>query len=302
MPSYNRLNEYLKKKYGGRTLKICINGGFTCPNRDGTKGTSGCIFCLNGGSLIKDNSLASISNQIKSFLSSYKGERADRFIAYFQEYTNTYGDIETLKKKYDEALNASDKFVLLDIDTRCDCINEDIAKLLASYKNKVDVCVELGLQTSSNSTHAFINQNITNEDCINSVNLLKKYGIECVIHLMVDLPYETHINLVESVKFINSLKPNGIKIHNTYVLKGTKLGELYQKGIYSPISQDEYIDEVIYILTHLDPEIVIHRLVGDSPTTLLLGPTWAKNKKQIMNEINNVMEQSNLFQGIYFSK
>lgn len=300
MSSYNRLNEYLKNLFGTRTLKICINGGFTCPNRDGTKGTSGCIFCLSGGTLIRENEIEPISKQVDNFLSSYKGLRSEAYIAYFQEYTNTYAPIDELKRKYDEALNSSDKFVALDVDTRADCINEEICQLLASYQDKYHVFVEIGMQTASDTTHALINQNITNDDIVNAVKLLKKYDLETIVHLMVDLPGENHKNVVESLKLINELDVDGIKIHNTYVLEGTKLGEMYKNHEYIPFSQDDYIDEVVYILTHLNPKIVIHRLVGDAPEDKLLGPSWAKNKKQIMNEINKIMDGGNLSQGMYY--
>lgn len=302
MNGYNRLNEYLDSLFGGRTLKICIDGGFTCPNRDGTKGNKGCIFCLNGGSLIKENSKESISKQVENYISSYKGDRADKYIAYFQEYTNTYGDINTLKKKYDEALNASSNFVALDIDTRADCINDEVCKLLSSYNDKYHVFVELGLQTASEKSHVLINQNITNDEVINACNLLNKYRIETIIHLMIGLPNETHEDIVNTVKFVNSLNIKGIKIHSTYVLKGTELGNMYLKGEYHPLSKDDYIDEVLYILTHLRNDIIIHRLTGDAPKETLLAPEWASKKKIIMNEINNIMSSSALYQGKYYKQ
>ena len=300
MNGYNRLNTHLKNLFNKRTLKICINGGFTCPNRDGTKGINGCAFCINGGSLVKGNSLLSIREQINQFISSYKGERADAYIAYFQEYTNTYAPIEILKEKYDEALNSSDKFVALDIDTRPDCINEEVVELLHSYQDKYHVFVELGLQTSNEETHKRINQNITNDDVVKAVGLLKKYNIETVIHLMVGLPGETHQDIVNTINFINKLDVEGIKIHSTYVLKGTQLEKMFLSNEYLPLSIDAYISEVVYILTHVSPKVVIHRITGDAPEDLLLVPSFAKNKKLIMNEINNLFENGNIYQGKYY--
>lgn len=302
MEAYNRLNDYYKKLFGERTLKICINGHFTCPNRDGTKGREGCIFCYNGGSLINGDSPKKISEQIEDFLLSYKGERANKFIAYFQEYTNTYGSIEELKKKYDEALNASPNFVGLDIDTRPDCINESVCELISSYNDKYHVFVELGLQTSNENTHRLLNQNITNDDVRNACALLKKYNIETIVHLMIGLPNETHDDIVKTVEFINELNVEGIKIHSTYILKDTKLALLYEKGEYIPLSKDDYIDEVIYILTYLRKDMIIHRITGDAPSSLLIGPSWANNKKVVMNEINRIMSYSNLYQGKYYRK
>lgn len=297
MEAYNKLNNYYKKIFGERTLKVCINGHFTCPNRDGSKGKEGCAFCYNGGSLISGNNPKSIKNQIEDFLSSYKRKRANKFIAYFQEYTNTYGTIDELKRKYDEALNSSSSFVGLDIDTRADCINEEVCKLLSSYSDKYHVFVELGLQTANEETHVLMNQNITNNDVINACTLLKKYNIETIIHLMVGLPNETHKDIVNTVDFINKLDVEGIKIHSTYVLKGTRLALLYERGEYVPLSKDDYIDEVIYILTHLNPNMIIHRITGDAPTSLLIAPSWANNKKTVMNEINKIMSNSSLYQG-----
>ena len=300
MNGYNRLNDHLKKLFNQRTLKICINGGFTCPNRDGTKGTKGCAFCLKGGSLINGNKAISITDQINSFLSSYKGERADAYIAYFQEYTNTYAPIKILKQKYDEALNASEKFVALDIDTRPDCINEEVVELLHSYQDRYHVFVELGLQTSNEETHKKINQNITNDEVLNAVKLLKKYNIETVIHIMVGLPGENHQDIVNTVEFINNLGIDGIKIHSTYVIKGTELEQMYLNNNYAPLSIDDYISEVIYILTHISPDVVVHRITGDAPEDSLLAPSFAKNKKLVMNEINNLFQNGNIYQGKYY--
>lgn len=300
MTGYNHLNKYLKDLFGVRTLKICINGGFTCPNRDGTKGTNGCAFCSNGGSLVNGNSLLTIKEQVNQFLSSYKGERADAYIAYFQEYTNTYAPIDVLKQKYDEALNSSDKFVALDIDTRPDCINEEVVELLHSYQDKYHVFVELGLQTSNEETHKRINQNISNNDFINAVKLLKKYNIEIVVHIMVGLPGESHQDIVNTINFVNDLDINGIKIHSTYVLKGTQLEKMYLSNEYIPLTVDDYISEVIYVLSHISPKVVIHRITGDAPEDSLLAPSFAKNKKLVMNEINNLFQNGNIYQGKYY--
>lgn len=302
MNGYNRLNEHLKNLFNKRTLKICINGGFSCPNRDGTKGKEGCVFCLKGGSLINRNNALPIKDQINNFISSYKGERADAYIAYFQEYTNTYAPIEELKRKYDEALDTSDKFVALDIDTRPDCINREVVELLHSYQDRYHIFVELGLQTSNEETHKRINQNITNADVIEAVRLLKQYNIETIIHLMVGLPGETHEDIANTINFVNNLDIDGIKIHSTYVLKGTRLEKMYLDNQYIPLSVDDYISEVVYILTHISPKVVIHRITGDAPEDLLLAPSFAKNKKLVMNEINNLFSKGNLCQGKYYKK
>ena len=190
MERYNHLNNYLKNKFGERTLKICIDGGFSCPNRDGSKGIGGCIFCSEKGSGEHINYANNISIQVKNYFASYKSKRANKFIAYFQNFTNTYDTIENLKLKYDSAL-IDDRIVGLSIATRPDCINEDIVKLIHSYSKKYYVCVELGLQSSNENTGIFINRCYSNKDFSNAVFLLNKYNIDVVTHIIVGLPNET---------------------------------------------------------------------------------------------------------------
>ena len=293
---YNKLNSYLKEKYGERTLKICIDGNFTCPNRDGTKSNTGCIFCSKYGSgehikeFIKKTSNDSrilqeynsknstnlnsiyftekyIKFQIENYFKSYKATRANKFIAYFQNYSNTYDSISNLKIKYDSALSDS-RIICLDIATRPDCINEEICLLLASYKNKYDVWVELGLQTSNEVT--------------------------------VGLPNEKKSDIDNTINFINSHNIQGIKIHSTYIVKGTKLEELYNNGQYFPISLEEYIKNACYILTHINPNIIIHKISGDAPKDLLIVPKWNLHKKWIINGIDRYLREKDLYQGMYY--
>lgn len=297
---YNKLNEYLKKKYGERTLKICIDGGFTCPNRDGTVGEGGCIFCSNRGS--GDHiTLDDIQNQIVNYFNSYRANRANKFIVYFQNYTNTYDTINNLKEKYESAL-IDDRIVCLSVATRPDCITEEICKLLVSFKEKVDVCVELGLQTSSDVTGDLINRGYKSEVFSKAVELLNKYKIETVVHIMIGLPNETHENIVNTVDFLNMHKFNGIKIHSTYVIKDTRLAELFYGGKYEPMTLDYYIEEACYILTHINPDIIIHKISGDAPKDLLIAPEWNSHKKLILNGIDKYLKENDLHQGIYYNK
>ena len=187
---YNKLNNYLKNKFGERTLKICIDGGFTCPNRDGTVGKGGCIFCSERGSGDHINMGNTIREQVEKYFKSYKSERANKFIVYFQNYTNTYDTLENLKLKYDSAL-IDERIVGLEIATRPDCINEDIVKLLKTYTKKYYVCVELGLQTSNDETGKLLNRGYTSKQFKDAVKLLNKYEIDVVAHIMVGLPNES---------------------------------------------------------------------------------------------------------------
>lgn len=299
---YTHLNEYLKNKFGERVLKICIDGGFTCPNRDGSMGTGGCIFCGERGSgehIKTDKNLAileSIRNQVTAYFSSYKASRANKFIVYFQNFSNTYADIETLKERYNAAL-IDNRIVGISIATRPDCITEDIAKLLKLYTNKYYVSVELGLQTANETTGKLINRGYTNADFSNAVSLLRKYDIEVVAHMMVGLPGESLEDLIDTVNFLNSHDINGLKIHSTYVIKNTQLAEMYLSGKYEPITLEYYIEAVIFILEHIKKNIVIHRISGDAPKNLLLVPEWNLHKKWIINGITKALREKNTWQG-----
>lgn len=319
---YNKLNEYLKNKFNEKTLKICIDGGFTCPNRDGSCGTGGCIFCSEKGSgehinslyISKENSntnnnasdikltlkLKSIKKQVENHFESYRADRANKFIAYFQNFTNTYDSIENLKAKYDAAL-IDERIVALAIATRPDCINEDVCKLLASYKTNLDVWVELGLQTSNDDTGKFINRGYTSEDFTKAVKFLNKYNIEIVTHIMIGLPNETFEDLKNTVNFLNSHNIQGLKIHSCYVIKNTKLATLYKSGDYEPITLEYYLESASYVLTHISPDIVIHKISGDAPKDLLLAPSWNCHKKWIMNGLDKYLKEHDLYQGKYYS-
>lgn len=299
--NYNKLSTYLKNRFGERVLKICIDAGFTCPNRDGTKGIGGCIFCSEKGSGELIKSCPDITSQVTTHLDSYRGKRANKFIVYFQNFTNTYASVDTLKQRYDAAL-CSDKIIGLAVATRPDCITEDICALLASYKDKYYVSVELGLQTTNDDVGSLINRCYTTADFINAVHLLKKYDIEVVTHIMVGLPNESDSDIASAVSLINELGVDGVKIHSTYVVQNTRLCDMYNEGLYTPITMDYYIDKVIYILTHLDPKVVIHRIVADSPKNILVAPTWNQNKKVVMNKTDSIIKNENITQGMHLSK
>lgn len=296
---FRHLNKYLKDKFGERTLKICIDGNFTCPNRDGKVGTGGCIFCSERGSGDHINSCTSIPNQVKSYFNSYKSKRANKFIAYFQNFSNTYDSIDNLKKKYDSAL-IDDRIVALAIATRPDCINEEICELIKSYTNKYYVWVELGLQTSNDNTGVLINRGFSSLQYSNAVNLLNKYDIDVVTHLMIGLPNESFEDLKYTVEFINCHNIQGLKIHCTYIVKNTILAKMFFDNKYIPISLDDYLNSVAYILTHISPDIVIHRVSGDAPKDLLIAPLWNLHKKWIINGLDKLLREKDLYQGMYF--
>ena len=298
---YNKLSDFFKANFGGRLEKICIDAGFTCPNRDGKKGYGGCIFCSEKGSGDHIDSTKSIRKQVEDFLVSYKADRAEKYIAYFQNFTNTYDSVENLKKKYDAAL-IDDRIAALAIATRPDCITEEIAKLIASYKNKYYVWVELGLQTANNETGKLLNRGYTTEEFVEAVTILRKYNIDVVTHMMVGLPRETFEDTKATLDFINKQNIQGIKIHSVYVIKNTVLGKMYEEGKYTPITFDYYFDTLLYIVTHLRKDIVIHRINADAPKELFLAPEWNLHKKVLMNKFTNTFERKDLYQGMYYEE
>lgn len=296
---YNHLNEYLKNKFDERTLKICVDGGFTCPNRDGKIGIGGCIFCSERGSGDHINSTLNIKKQVEEYFKSYKVERANKFIVYFQNYTNTYDSIENLKKKYDAAL-IDDRIVGIAIATRPDCINEEIAELIKSYSNKYYVWVELGLQTLNDNIGKIINRGYNTSQFSIAVDILNKYNIDVVAHIMVGLPNETQRDMEDTVEFINSVNISGVKIHSTYIVKNTILEDMYKKGKYNPITLEYYLKCLTYIVTHINPNIIIHRISGDAPKNLLIAPDWNRHKKWVLNGFDKILRENDLFQGKYY--
>ena len=297
---YNHLNQYYKKIFGERTLKICINGGFTCPNRDGTKSYGGCIFCSEQGSGEHLKNI-SISDQVLNHLNSYRGQRANKFIVYFQNFTNTYDTIDNLKKKYNSAL-IDERIVGLEIATRPDCINEKIAELIHSYSKDYYVCVELGLQTANDKIGKLLNRQYSTNDFITAVNLLKKYNKNIVSHIMVGLPNETDNDIYETVNLLNKLDINGVKIHSTYIIQNTELNNMFNSKTYFPMTFDYYMEKLVFIITHLNKDIIIHRISGDAPKELLIAPEWNLHKKQIMNGLDKILRERNLYQGCYINR
>ena len=293
---YNYVREYYKEKFGERTLKICVDGGFTCPNRDGTKGRGGCIFCSEQGSGELIMNKGNNTKQVKQYLTTYRAERAEKFIVYFQNFTNTYDTVENLKQKYDAAL-IDERIVGLEIGTRPDCITEDIAKLLSTYAEKYYVCVELGLQTSNDRIGELINRKYTTRDFQNAVSLLRKYHIEVVAHMMVGLPTETEEDIINTVQFLNKQDIQGIKIHSTYIVKNTKLAQMYEQKTYQALELDDYIETLLDIITHLRKDIVIYRISGDAPKDILIAPYWNEHKMWILHTFEKRMEGRDLWQG-----
>ena len=294
MELYNNLSSYLKDKYGQRLKKICIDGGFTCPNRDGTCGVGGCIFCGERGAGEHIDGDTGIRGQVERGIAACKSD--ELFIAYFQNFTNTYAPVEVLRKKYDEAL-ISDRIKVLSIGTRPDCINEENVKLIAEYKKTHEVWVELGLQTANDTTAQIINRGYNTECFAEAVRLLDAYGIPVVAHMIIGLPNESFEDVEETVRFINGQKIWGIKIHSIYVMEGTKLAKMYKDGMYTPPTLDEYVESTAYVISHISGNLTVHRITGDCPEGLLVAPRWNADKNAIISAIQKKLRDSGLSQG-----
>ena len=296
---YRNLSGYFREKYGRRLTKICIDAGFSCPNRDGTCGTGGCIFCSERGSGEHIEALSGVGEQVRRAID--RASEDELFVAYFQNFSGTYAPTEVLKKRYDEAL-ISDRIKLLAIATRPDCIDEGVAELIAGYKKERDVWVELGLQTASDETAKIINRGYETAVFTRAVKILEKYGIPVVVHLIVGLPGEGLSEIKSTTEYISTLPVWGVKIHSIYVAKDTRLAEMYERGEYEPPTLDEYTESAVYILTHLSKDTVIHRLTGDAPKDSLLAPEWNKNKHAVIDALTKYMSENKLSQGCFYKK
>lgn len=302
---YHSLDYELKKIYGKKIYKLSLDGGMTCPNRDGTLDTRGCIFCSEGGSgdfAAKPD--VSIKEQISQAKKQVASKLADPesagYIAYFQAYTNTYAPIDRLRALFMEAASQPE-IVLLSIATRPDCISDEILLLLKEIACIKPVWIELGLQTMHDRTAAFIRRGYSLEVFENCVRKLKDADIPVIVHTILGLPGETPDDIRETMLYLSRLSIQGIKLQLLHILKGTDLGELYEQGrLPEPMTLDEYIRLVISCLELLPGEMIIHRVTGDGPRRLLLAPLWSTNKKLVLNRLQQEMKNTDTWQGKHF--
>ena len=295
------LNEYCKQTFGGKVYRLSLNGGMTCPNRDGSISTGGCTFCSEGGSgdfaACYDTSISAQITEAKTRIQ--KKTDCNKFIAYFQAYTNTYAPIAHLRRIYTEALNAPE-VVALSIGTRCDCLDEDVLDLLEVLAQIKPIWIELGLQTIHNETHARLNTHTTMELFDTAVTNLQARGIPVIAHVILGLPGETKEMMLETVSHVAARHVAGIKLQLLHVLKGTKLASEYVANPFPLFELEEYCDFVIDCLEILPPDMVIHRLTGDGPRKLLIAPLWSTDKKRVLNTIAKRMKERYTWQGKFF--
>ena len=296
---YHTLDYFYKHKFGGKVAKISLNAGFTCPNKDGTKGVGGCIYCSKLGSgdyAGKPNkTLTEQFYDVKDIMD--KKWPNTRYIGYFQANTNTYAPVSLLKEKYEEILKIPE-VIGLNIATRADSITEECLDYLEELNKKTFLNIELGLQTIHESTNKLINRGETLDEFTTMVNKLRSRGINVIVHIINGLPYETKEMMLETVKYVNKLDIQGIKIHMLHVIKDTKLEELYNKEHFHILTREEYVDIVCDELELLREEIVINRITGDPNPKDLIEPTWLIKKFGVLNEIDKEMARRNSYQGM----
>ena len=297
---YNSLNNYLRNKFGCKVYKLSISSGLSCPNRDGKLSTKGCIFCSNGGSGDFATSAAlSVTEQIEQAKEKVSKKITNgKYIAYFQSFTNTYGDVDYLKKIFTEAINHPD-IVALSIGTRPDCLPNDVLDLLNRLNQIKPVWVELGLQTIHEKTARYINRGYTLDVFDQAVANLNKLNIDVIVHLILGLPNETNDMILESVKYVCSKPISGIKLQLLHVLKNTPLEKEYFLNQFHIYSLEEYASLLCECICNIPSDIVIHRLTGDGPKSLLIEPQWSGNKKLVLNYINKYFNDMDIIQGKY---
>lgn len=291
---YYSLNKYLQDRFGFKVYKVSLNGGFTCPNRDGTIGHGGCVFCSGMGSGdFSSESTLSIGDQLEEGKRRIAGKlpKSQRvgYIAYFQAFTNTYAPVEILERKYMEAIEDPD-VVILSVATRPDCISNEVLELLKRINKIKPVWVELGLQTIHEKSIAYIRRGYGNDVYVDALKRLRAAGIEVVTHVILGLPGETKEMMLDTVRFVTTSGANGIKLQLLHVLKGTDLCTDYEKGFFKTMSMEEYIDLVCDCIRIIPKEMVIHRLTGDGARKYLVAPLWSLDKKKVLNEFNRKIE------------
>ncbi len=286
---YYSFNQYLKDTFGCKVYKISINADFTCPNRDGTLGTRGCIFCSKGGSGdFAESSSLSVTEQIESGKQRVsKKIKSGKYIAYFQAFTNTYAPVEVLAEKYCEAINHPD-IVGISIATRPDCLGEEVLTLLSEINKIKPVFVELGLQTIHEKTAEYIRRGYPLSVYDNAVKALKKAGINTVVHLIIGLPNESREEMLESVEYACKSGADGIKLQLLHILKGTDLADDYLSGKFETLSMEEYLSIIKDCVEIIPKNVVIHRLTGDGPKKDLIAPLWSADKKSVLNALNKL--------------
>ena len=298
---YHSLDSDLRSKYGEKIYKITLNGGMTCPNRDGTVGRGGCIFCsANGSGDFAGPAGLSVREQLEKGKKELLAKRPVRsYIAYFQAFTNTYAPVEYLEKIFTEAVSDPD-VKILSIATRPDCLGRDVLALLEQLNRIKPVWVELGLQTIHEETSRYIRRGYSLDVFDTAVNELRRIGIQTIVHVILFLPGETEDQMLKTIDYLNRSGIQGIKLQLLHVLRGTGLASDYENHPFHKPDMEEYIRLLGKCIARLDPDIVIHRLTGDGPKDLLIAPLWTGAKRTVLNRLNQYLKENDIWQGKEF--
>lgn len=300
---YRSLNSFLREKFNDKVYKISLDGGFSCPNRDGKLSKTGCLFCSERGSGDfagdRDFSISRQFDDIREMME--KKWKNGKYIAYFQAYTNTYADPEVLRSKYREAVN-KEGVVALSIATRPDCLGEEVLDVIEEFSREVYTFVELGLQTSNDAAAARINRGYGLEVFEKALLDLRSRGVDVVVHVIFGLPGESREDMLRTVEYLSEKNIQGVKFHLLHVMKGTPLEKVLESGSLRLMEMDEYIETVCTAVSMLPPHVVIHRLTGDAPRELLMGPMWSLKKWEVLNAIDRYFAENGLYQGRNFNK
>ena len=291
MSDYLTVNDYLKQKYGEKVYKVSINGGFTCPNRDGTLGTGGCIFCsgMGSGDFAPEASM-SVKEQIEAGIKQTKAKNPTKFIAYFQAFTNTYAPVDRLEKLYEEALDHP-KIVGLSIATRPDCLPDEVIELIGRLNKVKPVWVELGLQTVNEKTAEYIRRGYPLSVYDEAVGKLRNIGVEVITHVILGLPGETREDILKTVDYVAKSGATGIKLQLLHVIKGTDLEKDYEAGLFECMSMKEYVSLVKDCIDILPKDMIIHRMTGDGDKRTLIAPLWSGDKKRVLNALHAALDK-----------
>lgn len=289
---YKKFSTYLKERFGTRVHKVSVDAGFSCPNRDGKISNKGCIYCNNQAFSFQARSgnKLTLKAQIEQGIKVAKRRfKAQKFIIYFQAYTNTYAPLDILRQRYDTIREFKD-IVGLSIATRPDCINEEILNLIEDYADDYEVWLEYGLQSIHNKTLELINRGHHFEDFLRAVELTRRYRVKICCHVILGLPYETKEMMIETAQAMADLKIDGIKIHPLHIIKGTALEELFRRGEYIPLELNEYLDLLVDFLSYLWPETIIQRVDAYCPPELLIAPSWVAKKNRLEQELDRILK------------
>lgn len=295
---YHSLDFEMKRRFGEKVYRLALNGGMTCPNRDGKVGVGGCIFCSSGGSGdFAPSAALPIPEQLAAQKALVRRKRpVGRFIAYFQAYTNTYAPPEYLKQIFEEAIS-DPEVAVLSIATRPDCLPEEVLELLAALNQRKPVWVELGLQTIHEETAALIRRGYPLPCFEEAVTELRRRNIEVVVHTILGLPGENREQMLETIRYLNHWDIQGIKLQLLHILENTDLADYYRETPFPVMTMEEYIGLLVDCVEALSPETVIHRLTGDGPADLLIAPLWTQRKRTVLNEIHAAFRARNTWQG-----